>query len=429
MTALRQRAPVHPTRPVGPGVAGAADRSWDPLIRPIAHVFLVLALILNADAVGGITGVLIPNTIPLFVGLACIGMAIILPREGRVVIPIAPMALVGCAVLSYLWTANPDATMLWLRSYALVTVGIAALALVLPNREVFSLLVWFVRIVLVITLFAVITDPLARVHIDPLGEAPDLKGWHGFFIHKNVMAAFLVFALPVTLEFDRSAISKVLSVTAIAVLFVGSDSTTGRAAALVVVALKLWLIANRRLTSNRSTVALVVSTAALLSFVGVAIGFSLAALADAAGKDLTFTGRTRIWTATWHAILERPVLGHGINGLYRPPITAETQKVLSEIGFKAGHPHNGLMDTGAQLGAVGVVIVLAVLVSLIRWSLRLQQRNPRVAAWGLGATTAIIVMSVGESAFLNASTALFAVLGACTLRALKASETGVQHRR
>lgn len=413
-------------RPVTDGEV--ATRSWDPLLRPIAWAALVVALILNSAAIGGITGFVLPNTIPLIVGVGCVGASFLLTRDQPLLVPLGAAGLLGLLVLSVLWSQNEPASILWLRSNGVVTLGIVALVLVLPTVETIAVSKAFIRIVLVISVFAVATDPLARIHIDPLGESPPLRGWHAFFVHKNVMAAFLVFALATVIAFDKNRWTRWPSFITIGVLMIMSDSTTGRSAALVLISVRLWLAANKRLTS-RSSAAFAISTAALLAVAGVAIGNSLSTIADAAGKDLTFTGRTLIWEATWRAILRYPVLGHGVQGLFSQPYTPETAELLRQVGFKAGHPHNGLLDVAAQLGAVGVVIVVVLVASVFRTSLRMQRRSPDVAAWGMCLISAIVVMSVGESVFLGASVAVLFMLRTITLRESRATPRGLEVKR
>ncbi|MFN8051613.1 MAG: O-antigen ligase family protein [Acidimicrobiales bacterium] len=401
----------------------SARGSWDPLIRPFAWLLLCAALFYNFDVIGG--KIIIPNTFPLLLGVACVGMAVILPRSHRVYLPMGALSILAMGVLSVLWSRDEDATILWLRSRGLVTIGIAALVLVLPTVDATKVFKGFVRITLLVTLLAVAVDAKARIHIDPLGMSPPLKGWHGWFVHKNVMASFLIFALATTLAFDKNRIVQFLNVAAITFLFVVSDSTTGRMAAVTLVAVYVWATLNRRL-DRRSSAAFGVSTAALVAVAGTAIGASLTALADAAGKDLTFTGRTKIWTASWHAILRDPILGHGINGLFGTPYTTETASVFREVGFIAGHAHNGLIDVAVQLGAVGVVLVVAVIVAIFRSALRLQRRSPDVAVWALSLISAIVVMSVGESVFLGASIATLIMLRVILLREAPPTPRGIE---
>lgn len=425
----RYHEPVHTVtrpRPVAhDGTSQLPTGSWDPLIRPIARLVLLLALILNSGALTGKPGFVMPNTVPLLVGLAAIGLGVILPRDRAVVVPLGAVGILAMCLISVLWSRDESSSVLWVRSNGMVALGITALVLVLRSADTIGVLKLYVRVVLAITLMAVAIEPLARVHHDPLGRSPDLKGWHGYFVHKNIMAAFLVFALATILAFDKNRWTRWPQFAAITFLFVVSDSTTGRMAALVLIAVQLWFTTNRRL-SGRSSVALAVATAALVAVIGVAIGFSITTIADAAGKDLTFTGRTQIWAASWHAFLRFPILGHGVVGLFTTPPTAETASVLREIGFVAGHPHNGLLDVAVQLGVVGVVLVVGVVISTFRASLKLQRRSPAYSTFGLCAMSAIVIMSVGESVFLGSAIALMIIIRTLLLREATEVPRGIE---
>ncbi|NLA35036.1 MAG: hypothetical protein GX868_05030, partial [Actinobacteria bacterium] len=312
-----------------------ATGSWDPLIRPIAVLALATLFVLDSAGVNAINGFRLPNSVPLLAGLGGIALAAVVPRPEKIIIPIAPMLLVVLLVASVWWSHDPFVANLWLRSNGMVMLGTIALGLVLPNRDLITALKIFVGLVLVITLVAVLIDPLARTHIDPTGESPELSGWHGWFVHKNTMAGFMMVALPVIMAFYRNRFLRWTAYLAIIVLMVGSDSTTGRSALAVQVAAFLWFTVNRRL-SSRGSATFAVSTAALMIVAAAAVASSLAAIADAAGKDLTFTGRTEIWAVVIDRIGQQPILGHGVKGLFGTPKTPETMEVIREIGFSAG---------------------------------------------------------------------------------------------
>lgn len=412
MVATTKRAPLR----IAP-----TTQNWDPLVRPIAVVALATLLILNSAGIGAINGLSIPNSVPLLAGMGALGIAFLIPRPEPIVIPIAPSLLLVMLISSVWWSADPNNAILWLRSDAVVMVGIASLVLVLPNRDVIAALKLFVAAVLAITLLAVSIDPLARIHIDATGEAPPLKGWHGWFIHKNTMAGFMVTALPVVMAFYRSAVARWLGYAAIVVLMVGSDSTTGRAALAVAIAVRAWFGVNRRLSSRGSATFVVSTVALVIVAIAAAIG-SLAAIADAAGKDLTFTGRTQIWTAVIDAIGQRPVFGYGVRGLFSPPASPLTSELIRAIGFKAGHAHNGLLDVALQLGVVGVVLVVGLLAGIIRAGLREMRRSYHVPMFALTVAAGLCVASVGESALLNSTVGVVIIVRTLLLRSARSHQ-------
>ena len=99
-------------------------KSWDPLVRPLALGCFLLALIYNSAALGGIPGVVLPNSLPLLIGIACVGFAVILPRDRAVVVPLGAVGVLAMAILSILWSQDEASSILWLRSQGAVTLGI-----------------------------------------------------------------------------------------------------------------------------------------------------------------------------------------------------------------------------------------------------------------------------------------------------------------
>ncbi|NLA35982.1 MAG: O-antigen ligase family protein, partial [Actinobacteria bacterium] len=189
----------------------------------------------------------------------------------------------------------------------------------------------------------------------------------------------------------------------------------------------LWFTVNRRL-SSRGSATFAVSTAALMIVAAAAVASSLAAIADAAGKDLTFTGRTEIWAVVIDRIGQQPILGHGVKGLFGTPKTPETMEVIREIGFSAGHSHNGLLDVLLQLGIVGAVIVIAQIFFIFRYSLHEMRRSHRVPLFGLTYAAGICVMSVGESALLDSSVAMAFCVTTMLLRTARSNRVGMVTR-
>lgn len=102
---------------------------------------------------------------------------------------------------------------------------------------------------------------------------------------------------------------------------------------------------------------------------GLAIALILAALALAflfacwdelfalIGKSTTFTGRTFIWQEYWALILQHPILGHGYGAFVQSP----THWTI--LG-----PHSGYIEILYTSGAVGALLILAIiLMTLKNW--------------------------------------------------------------
>ncbi|MDH4366168.1 MAG: O-antigen ligase family protein, partial [Acidimicrobiia bacterium] len=238
-------------------------------------------------------------------------------------------------------------------------------------------------------------------HFDPTGKSLDLEGWHGWFPHKNTMGPYLVFALLTILTFDRSKLAKLASLTAIGVLLAFSDSVTGLSAALLGLAVWVWVQLYRNLDLRNSSIFLLASLM-VLAFALVGAATSLTAITDASGKDLTFTGRTFIWRASFNAWMERPITGYGLGGILgSEPITPKTSEVWRAIGFRVPHSHNGVLDVGIQLGLVGVGLFLLLWATTLLSALRLLRDRPKMTTWVVTVMLVQLYMSLSEPTFLN----------------------------
>jgi exopolysaccharide production protein ExoQ len=91
--------------------------------------------------------------------------------------------------------------------------------------------------------------------------------------------------------------------------------------------------------------------------VWVSPGFALGIL----GRDITLTGRTQLWPAVVQLIEERPILGWGYRAMFQSD-DASTAVIDRAADFGASSSHNGFLEVGLELGAVGVAVMLVILV-------------------------------------------------------------------
>ncbi|MFC7360035.1 O-antigen ligase family protein [Nocardioides astragali] len=147
-----------------------------------------------------------------------------------------------------------------------------------------------------------------------------------------------------------------------------AESTTGylTAAAMIATAALLWAAPRLkgRTWRRRSrdawiagVIAITVGGAAALGFTGIGPG--------------TFSDRLPFWEATLTVAAHRPVVGFGWGAVWAHPwLFAPPNAVAEGIYGAAGglfltHGHNSFIDLIIDLGMVGVVLVLAVVVSVV----------------------------------------------------------------
>jgi O-antigen ligase len=365
-----------------------------------ARVFIFFAFIYGFLVTGY---ELLPGPTPLVLLVGAFGVLVLAPQlvVRRIPVSLLVLSMIGLMVASVLWTDNPPATAFALQQQVPLLVGMCLIAGMISLGDLVSPLLWAIRFAVLFSGVTVALFPEARIHINPEDPTDTLAGWHGFFPHKNTMTPFLVFGALTVLTFDRRWSTKLVTLAGIGVLMVGSDSMTGISSLFLAVSAWVWLQLYRNLDLRNSSVFLV-SSLSLALFAVLGAVASLATITSASGKDLTFTGRTFIWSAVWEAITERPVLGWGLGGiLSADPVTPRTAAAWRAIGFEVPHAHSGTLDLALQLGLVGLTLFALIYGSTLIDAVSMLRTRPSVAAWILSTMLVQFYMSLSEPVFLG----------------------------
>jgi exopolysaccharide production protein ExoQ len=125
-----------------------------------------------------------------------------------------------------------------------------------------------------------------------------------------------------------------------------------RTAWITTVVLLLFIPVLRFLRGARLPMSLRVGSLLILGFAVVmaATHFVVVGL-EALGRDLTFTGRTTIWTHAIHAGMEHSMLGAGFRAFWTPE---GASYVYARLWAVVGNGHNGYLDVWLELGFVGL---------------------------------------------------------------------------
>ena len=152
------------------------------------------------------------------------------------------------------------------------------------------------------------------------------------------------------------------------------------------------------------------------------------------------SGRTYLWSAAWTSVEERPWLGLGYGG-FRP---ASNELLLSTPGVDfevyrlkpRGQPvHNAYLGSLAELGILGLILYLGLLVSTAETLRRAARRGREVGAFFASRMAGALLLSLVAWAaiaiFLSAETgrAFWIILGiTLALPKVIASETASSER-
>ncbi|MBX4894114.1 O-antigen ligase family protein [Rhizobium bangladeshense] len=95
-----------------------------------------------------------------------------------------------------------------------------------------------------------------------------------------------------------------------------------------------------------------------LGFIGASAYLGAAQLiADAFGKDLTFSGRTNIWEQLIPLVYDKPIFGYGF-ALFRQP---EIMEQFVRVTFDARSTHNTYLELALNIGVPGMIAWVAFL--------------------------------------------------------------------
>ena len=116
------------------------------------------------------------------------------------------------------------------------------------------------------------------------------------------------------------------------------------------------------------------------------------------GRDITMTDRTNIWHDVYAAV-HNPILGVGFGGFW----IGRTANIPwnAHMTWVLGQGHSGYVDTFLQLGAIGWMLLAAVLVSSLNNIVKTLQDDFDFACFRITLFITIIFVNITESTYLR----------------------------
>jgi exopolysaccharide production protein ExoQ len=310
------------------------------------------------------------RTILALVYVGSIGVFLLYPRKTLALIARYPLPwiLVGWALLSTLWSATPEITLRRSASATLATLYALVLVLRFDFKDLLRILGMALAITLLGSLFVVWMLPSWGV----MGM-PHEGAWQGVFFHKNILGraaslSLLVFGALWLQHKDFRRWGWGGLVVVALVLLLGSRAVSGLILGIVMIAGGLVLLLFHRLRGLSRSVFLtglfgvgLVATALLVSQYELFL--------EAFSKDPTLTGRVPLWSALWSMIAERFWLGYGY-GAFWLGWSGPSALLWRLVPWEPSNAHNGYLDVWLELGMVGVVLGVTMLLRMLYLSAR-----------------------------------------------------------
>ena len=276
-------------------------------------------------------------------------------------------ALVALTLVSALWSDYPLVTLR--RSVALILTMMFAIYVVgrFPIAEFVNVLAVAVVCYLAIGFAALAVPDIAFHQIKHVGN------FRGFVGHKNELGrvAAMIAVLALVLRYHGRMLSWLcvpICIGALIALIMSGSATPliSGAATLMLTPLITLALTGRRgryrfSGSLRATLAVII-VAVLVPVIVVGLPYVL----ELVGRDLTLSGRTKLWGYAVQLGMERPWLGAGYRSFWTDANTIYFAEFFSWGGDKGpDQGHSGYLDLWLEMGVAGVVAYAVFLASAL----------------------------------------------------------------
>ncbi len=332
------------------------------------------------------------------------------------------MLIIACFLAcSVAWSINPQTTVKESVLVLVATAGWIGIATNIDPDEFLELTARVTFLAAAASLMLLAVSPSNAVSV-----VQDGVFFRGIFSQKNVLGEAMVIGAIAHLHclsirkkargFDGFGLALIIAVALM------SQSATSCLAIFVCCVAHLVIAPIRR--GGAARVLGVAALACIIPLVVVAAAFSDSVL-EFLGKDPTLTGRTEIWGYVLSDISMKPLLGWGYDAFWEGNNPAAIE-ISEAVHWSVPQAHNGLLEMLLEIGFVGVVFYVGLLVRVAWLSVRCMR-----SYWApLGVTTllvwtAVILIGVSEPVLLApfaASTGAFMVTGLFCERALRTAK-------
>lgn len=352
---------------LGLGVARHADTSEIEALGGLgvlaARLYLLIA---PCIMLGALLGTDLPANV-VFV-MPAIGVLLIAPRKLLERLPVSPalLLLMLWIALSYLWSVEPSQTLFAVREDLAPVVGLLIVVGLVPVSESIRWLVRGLKLMVAVSLIIVILLPETRTSVF---DGEPVSAWEAWFVSKNNLGRSALVAFVFFLILDKTRVSRLLGIVGALVLVIGASSATALAGVIFATGFYLWALQFRRVGSDWTATYVFASLTGGIAGL-IAVFTSAAWVVGVLGRDLSFSGRSRLWEPSLDFISREPWLGYGYRALFSGP-SPETLDLWREMGFQASHSHNGPLEVTLGIGVIGLalffVVYLATLTSALRY--------------------------------------------------------------
>ena len=253
-------------------------------------------------------------------------------------------------------------------AFTLVTLGLAAMALLLPKnmRHFSDVMAAVALIVLAACYLGVFLLPEQAIHQTTDYIEPELAGdWRGVFSHKNEASAAMVLFIFLGLFIARVRSVRlgglIVALALVFLLFTKSKTSIAMLPITLIVSVLLTRI-------RRPGVGIALALSVVVAFNILSIGSiyfePVRDLLDMVLTDSSFTGRTDIWQFALDRVAQRPITGYGFAAFWGTQQVVYGMSGTSIWANTAAHAHNAYLNLALTVGIPGSILATLWLVVL-----------------------------------------------------------------
>jgi exopolysaccharide production protein ExoQ len=319
--------------------------------------------------------------------------------------------LVGFAVVSVLWSVEPEVTVRRLIALLGTTMFGVYLASRFTLHDQLSLVAAALLVAAVLSVAFVAAVPHLGLQHDASGDL-----WRGIYMNKNALGRMMAMSVVVMFLLVQAHWLRPLPWLGMFLSLGLLWLTKSKTSLVGMLAIMSLVPVYRMLRRNWTTGVLLVLLAMIPGTVAVAWAVNNQQIVMGwLGKDTTLTGRTDIWSAAVVMIRERPWLGYGFAGFWRG-LDGASAYVCNVVGWEPPHGHNGILDLWLDLGVVGVILFgVSYTVAFVRALGRLRGTDRIEGLWPVVFLTFLILLNLTESTFLRINHLFWCLYVSCLL--------------
>lgn len=303
-------------------------------------------------------------------------------------------------IISYKWSSSPKETISslpWLLAGVMYAVSIS----INFNKEeilqstlnsIILIVLFCYLLIFVFPSIGIMTNQENGVHAG---------SWQGVFQHKNILARYssLFFGISLTAYLFSKKIKWLILSSIILVLIIGSKSASGFIISILLLLLSLYLFEAHKISKKFKLffILLLIIIPIILILSNAFSFFSFNIL----GKGEDLSGRIPLWIESINYISLKPYLGYGYEAFWSEDSYEGNQVRLAVGWLTAPHSHNGYIEVILQIGLIGFAILILIITSFIKLSIKEYDKNPQMGSYYIVFLYFTLFYNMTEHSFLR----------------------------